>query len=296
MPTATVVASFGRRGKLEPAPGDSLPYLVRGRALRPVCGDEVRYELIGGSDRVALVTQIEPRTNALERLPPRGHRPEVLAANLTHVCVVIAPVPMPDLLLMDRFLCMAELMSSQAAVIRNKLDLGPLPDEAEKAIATLPCARFAVSARTSEGLDRLAGWLGTGTAVLVGQSGVGKSALLNALAPTARAETGALSETTGFGRHTTTAAIMHPTGGGGRLIDTPGVRTFIPAVSQARDLQDGFPELRARRGNCRFADCRHLEEPDCAVKLAVDAGAISARRYESYRRLLAEREPLNRSG
>lgn len=296
MPNAIIVASFGRRGRLELATGGPLPYLVRGRKLRPVCGDEVRYEIIEDSERFALVTRVEPRSNALERLAPRSQRPEVLAANITHVCVVIAPAPAPDLLLMDRFLCMAELMSCQAAVIRNKLDLGPLPDEAEAAVTALPYARLDVSAQAGEGLGRVANWIGNGTAVLVGQSGVGKSALLNALVPAARAETGALSTGTGFGRHTTTAAIMHRMPAGGRLIDTPGVRTFLPAVSRARDLQDGFPEIREHRGGCRFADCQHVQEPDCAVRLAMDAGTISARRYASYRRLLGELEPLDGIG
>lgn len=260
-----------------------MPFLVPGRRLRPCCGDRVRWQP-DPAEGTALVVAIEPRRNELARQPPRGARAEILAANLTHLIVVTAPEPVADPFLVDRYLCAAEVMGCEAAVVHNKSDL---PGEANlEEHGNLGYAVFRTSSRTGEGLAGLRSWLGPGTGILVGQSGVGKSSLLNALAPDADAATRAVSEASGEGRHTTTASVLHRLPGHGSLVDTPGVRDFVPALPEPRRVMTGFREIVGLADDCRFADCLHRNEPGCAVHEAVASGAVVERRYDSYRRLL----------
>jgi ribosome biogenesis GTPase len=189
----------------------------------------------------------------------------------------------------DRYLCTGELMGCRLLLASNKSDLA----EHEHNHVTMlrdyehigyPC--LSVSAQTDRGIDTLHETLHDQTGILVGQSGVGKSSLINRLVPDADIAVGAISNSTQEGIHTTTASAMHDLPGGGRLIDTPGVRDFIPAIPEPKFVQAGFPDILAATDQCRFNDCRHLREPDCGVKRAVQNGTITQRRYESYKRLL----------
>jgi ribosome biogenesis GTPase len=281
---ALVVAAHGRRGRLEDDRGRVHPYVVRGRQMRIVCGDRVTWER-GQSDEVT-VTDIEPRENSLRRLDPGRKSTEILAANLTLVAVVCAIEPRPDWYVIDRYLCAAAHMKSRPVLVANKCELG-LPDpQALKVYADASYPVLEVSAQTGQGIDNLRNCFAGETGILVGQSGVGKSSLINRLSPGTGVSTQRLTAGTGEGRHTTTASVMHALPDGGRLIDAPGVRDFLPAIDDDRSVQLGFAEILAAAEDCRFADCRHLREPGCAVKAAVEAGTIDDRRYESYRRLL----------
>lgn len=281
-PAGLVVAAHGRRGILE-AGGARLRFMVKGRRLRVACGDRVRFESPPGSDE-RLVTAIEPRANALARSAERGED-EIIAANLTRLIAVCAPRPEPDWVLMDRYACAAELLGCRPIALWNKCDLGHGSAPALGEYRQLGYAVLEVSTRTGAGLAELRTLMDHETSVFVGQSGVGKSSLINALVPGAEATTGELSAAHRVGTHTTTAALMYAVGTDGKLIDTPGVRDFVPAVT-ARRVDAGFPELRALAAGCRFADCSHLHEPGCAVKSALEAGALSVRRYASYARLM----------
>jgi ribosome biogenesis GTPase len=281
-PAATVVAAHGRRGVVE-VDGTRRAYLVKGRRLRVVCGDRVICEQPPGSEEL-LVTAIAPRKNALARSAERDGEEEILAANLTQVVAVCASRPEPDLFLLDRYLCAVELMGCRAALAWNKADLGLPPPPALAAYRDLGYPVITLSAHSSAGLPALQALLAGNTSVLVGQSGVGKSSLINALAPGAQATIGELSAAGLTGTHTTTASLMYALDGGGRLIDTPGVRDFVPALGTQR-LDRGFPEIARLAASCRFADCSHRHEPGCAVKSALAAGGIPARRYASYERL-----------
>jgi ribosome biogenesis GTPase len=275
---ALVVAAYGRRGLLETADGTRLPCLVASRRLRFVCGDRVTWQ--PGAEGIALIQDIAPRSGLLERQTERAGAPEPVAANLTHVLVLLAPRPAPDLELADRYLAAATLMGAAGAVAWNKAELEE-PPTALDAYARAGHPVFKLSARAGTGIDTLLAWIGTGTAVVVGQSGVGKSSLLNRLAPEAAGTTGELSASTGEGRHTTTATVMFRVGAGW-LADTPGVRDFVPAVPEPHHVRDGFLELRALAPSCRFADCSHRHEPGCRVLASVATGEVDRRRYESY--------------
>jgi ribosome biogenesis GTPase len=202
------------------------------------------------------------------------------------VLVVVAPEPAPDAVLVDRYLVMVEQAGLDAAIVANKVDLG---DSGEAGLlagfidAGYPL--YSCSARSGTGLDDLRDKTADRVTLLVGQSGVGKSSLLNALVPDLELQTGELSTATGEGRHTTTATTRYRLPGGGALVDSPGVREFWLPHMAGSDLAAGFREIRQHAGECRFRDCAHLKEPDCAVLAALAAGRISERRYNSYRQL-----------
>ncbi|MGB5209081.1 MAG: ribosome small subunit-dependent GTPase A [Gammaproteobacteria bacterium] len=290
-----VVAAFGRHVLVEDTQGERHRCMIAGRRLRPVCGDQVRWARPADQSNSLLVA-IEPRKNELARPSRRGQK-EVLAANIDQLMIVVAAVPQPDPFIVDRYLAAAELMDASACVVLNKCEL----EGAEVAIdlkefeqAGYPT--FFVSAETGESLDRLADSLRRRTSIFVGQSGVGKSSLLNALMPGLELAVDQVSSATGEGKHTTTASVLHHLKGGGEIIDSPGVRDFSPPTMDTKTVAQGFREISQRSADCRFSDCMHLKEPDCAIKQAVDAGKITARRYESYRRLVRLMEQLGERG
>lgn len=281
---AQVIACHGRLLRLRLADGSEMPARALRRDEAIVCGDEVSYGLDVQHGELR-ITRVLPRRTALYRSSARGEG-ELIAANLTLLVVVIAPVPQPDLFVLDRYLAAAHCAQLRALIVLNKseLDLGER-DRAE--LTALQAGGYAVlrcSARLGTGLSELTTSLRGECALLVGQSGVGKSSLLAALIPGSIARVGELVRRE-EGRHTTTTARMYQLQDGGALIDSPGVRDFAPAIARLKAPAFGFIEIEQLAPQCRFADCRHLQEPDCAVRAAVAAGQLSARRYESYRRL-----------
>lgn len=283
--TGCVVESYGRRVVVERAGGAQVTCKLKRRGLDLVAGDEVRIDFSPGDDEWT-VTERLPRRNVLCRSDSRG-RSESLAANLDQLGVVVAPRPACDPFIVDRYLAGALYGGIASLLIVNKQDL---PAEAGdlsfiEPYRALGLPVVAVSAHTRTGLDALIGQLSGRRSLLAGQSGVGKSSLLNALAGEAVRATGRLSEGSGEGRHTTVSSAILRTPWG-EIADSPGVRDYAPPVVPLREVQLGFVEIAARAHECRFLDCLHLREPQCAVQAAVQAGAIDSRRFESYRRLL----------
>jgi ribosome biogenesis GTPase / thiamine phosphate phosphatase len=286
--TGTVLASFGR-GVLVSSGDELLRCALLGRKLRPVCGDRVSWSLSPAADGPA-VESIEARRNLIERIDARG-RAEPVAANIDRLAVVVAPEPAPDWFLVDRYCAAALLKDIEALLIANKSDLGfgsLLPEL--NVYRQLGVACVEVACTPAAGLGALRAAL-SGVTLLVGQSGVGKSSLVNALVPDAAAITAELTREV-EGRHTTTTARWYALGGRSAIMDAPGVRDFAPPAHLVRAAERGFAEIHAQSHHCRFNDCRHFEEPGCAVRQAVEALKISARRYESYRRLARLYEEL----
>ena len=280
--SGTVLASFGR-GALVQAGDEILRCGLLGRKLRVVCGDRVAWVHPSTADGPS-VESVERRRNLIERIDARG-RAEAVAANIDRLAIVVAPEPTPDWFLVDRYWAGAALKDLDAQLIVNKSDLGTEPMQAqlnEYRNLRLPCIE--VSTISGAGLADLKLLFAGKVTLLVGQSGVGKSSLVNAMAPAATAQTAQLTRDA-EGRHTTTTARWYVMGTDEALIDAPGVRDFAPPASLLRAAERGFVEVLERSANCRFKDCRHMEEPGCAVRSAVLNGHVAARRYESYRRL-----------
>jgi len=284
--TALVVATYSRRMQLQLPDGRRVDARIKGKRIKPVCGDRVEAEPIA-DEPDWLITAICDRRNQLTRPNLRG-KVEVLAANIDRLLVMAAPSPEPDWSIVDRYLCAAELIHANAAVVFNKSDLhesesfdAALEDYLRIGYPTVRC-----SAKSGKNIEAVAALLHDGVSIIVGQSGVGKSSLINRLLQDEQQRVAAVSGKSGEGRHTTVNSAMLPLPGGGAVIDSPGVRDYAPAL-QPGEVVAGYREIAAAGQYCRFANCRHLREPGCAVKEAVDQGTISQRRYDSYRHLLA---------
>ncbi|MEO1245545.1 MAG: ribosome small subunit-dependent GTPase A [Pseudomonadota bacterium] len=292
---AQVIATFSRRMRLRLADGREVEARLKGKRQKAVCGDHVSaIPMAGESDW--LITEVHERRNALTR-PNRRGEAETLAANLHRLCVVAALKPKPDWYIVDRYLCAAELMNIDAAVLLNKVDLLDAGSDREPQrtreigdtgaeYRRLGYPFMHLSAADGSGLKELAALLDNGISILVGQSGVGKSSLINCLLSRDAQKTAALSDKRREGRHTTVNSVLLELPAGGSVVDSPGVRDYAPAIADTADIARGFREIYSNSADCRFANCTHLREPGCAVQAAVEAGSISQRRFESYRRLV----------
>jgi ribosome biogenesis GTPase / thiamine phosphate phosphatase len=290
--TGQVIAAFGRHMLVRLEGGEERRARPFGRALVVVCGDQVRCRFGEHHDELHVLEVINRRT-ALYRSNVRGMT-EPVVANLTRLLVVLAPVPVPDFFMIDRYLAAATSAGLAATLVLNKADLGIAAQAAEELAVYAACGYGTVScsAEAGQGLGELLAVLTPGTvAALVGQSGVGKSSLVRVLVPGVQIEVGDLVREE-EGRHTTTAARLYELAHGAALIDSPGVRDFAPAVDSLDERSLGFVEVERLAPGCRFADCRHMREPACAVQKAAETGEMHPRRYESYRRLRRLREEL----
>jgi len=288
-----VIAHFGVQVEVEAQDGDDAGQVFRChlRANLPtlVTGDRVVWR--PGNQGIGVIVAQLPRHSELCRPDMRGQLKPV-AANVDQIIVVFAPIPEPHANLIDRYLIAAEHAGIAPLLMLNKADL---IDEVNRAALEsllgvyrqLDYPLLEVSAHDGAGMSALRERLDGRISVFVGQSGVGKSSLVNSLLPDVDTRVGALSEQTGKGTHTTTTARLFHFPGGGDLIDSPGIREFgLGHVSRA-DVEAGFIEFRDLLGTCRFRDCRHDREPGCALLKALDDGRIQPQRMASYRHILS---------
>jgi ribosome biogenesis GTPase len=281
-----IVECYGRRVVVAPDDGsDRVQCKLRGRKLEVVAGDRVQIEPEGGSEDYVVVERL-PRRNVLLRSDSRGGE-EAIAANLDQLGVVVAGKPNCDPFVVDRYVAGASYAGIEALLVVNKRDLELSLDDLAyiESFQKLGLPVVRVSARTRAGFEELIERLRGRRTLLAGQSGVGKSSLTNALVGRDKQATGELSAGSGEGKHTTVSSSIL-TMPWGELADSPGVRDYAPPVVPLSHVQMGYREIAARAVKCRFQDCLHLREPQCAVMTAVQAGEIDPRRYESYRRLV----------
>lgn len=291
-----VVVSHGRDAVVLDDSGNRVHCRLQGRRLAVVCGDRVRWTPAQTEGGTGIIGEILPRSTELVRINLRGER-EAVAANLTQLVAVVAPVPAPDFGLCDRYLAAAEWAGLKACIAANKSDLPDaegLLDAGLDDFARLGYPVVRASKRAPDGAAALALCLAGETSVLVGQSGVGKSSLTNLLVPGVAAAVAEVTRASESGRHTTTTSSLYRLPAGGELIDSPGVRDFAPPLPEPRAVGGGYREIAAAAGGCRFRDCLHHHEPGCAVAAAAEAGTIAPRRLASYRQLLALAEEMAR--
>lgn len=283
---ARVVAGHGRRYVVETDSGERLLCLTATRGLQPVCGDHVTI----GAGAAPDILDVLPRRSLFSKADARG-RPVAVAANLDLVLIVLAPIPVPELFLMDKYLASIEGMGITAGIVLNKMDLVDEEDDGGLGrrldyLNKLGYPVYRVSTRDGTGMEALAAALKDHDSLLVGQSGVGKSSLLNTLVPDAGHRIDELSAATDEGRHTTTRTTLHPLPGGGTLLDSPGVRDLELTDRDPAHVGPLFRDIREASARCRFANCLHLQEPGCAVKEDVEQGKIPQSRYTSYKWLM----------
>lgn len=291
---ALVIATFGRHLLVRESDGRERQSRPFGRGLLVVCGDTVRCRESPRNGEVH-VLELSSRRNALYRSNARGAS-EPVVANLSQLLVMLAPNPVPDLFVLDRYLAAATSAGIAASLVVNKSELGIDP-ALRTELDVYRAAGYewvACSAHTGSGMEALLGLCAGSVTALVGQSGVGKSSLIRKLVPDARAAVGDLVRQE-EGRHTTSVARLFDLPGGGSLIDSPGVRDFAPSIDRLDPGHLGFIEVARLAVSCRFSDCRHLREPGCAVSAAAATGALHPRRYESYRRLRRLHERLSKA-
>ncbi|MDR1058711.1 MAG: ribosome small subunit-dependent GTPase A [Treponema sp.] len=280
--------------------GEELECPLKGKVLRgaegyynPLApGDLVEVEPEGRSGR-GLILGLEKRRNSFTRFNQKGLAPQLLAANVDLVlCVTTPGAPPFRPRFLDRLLVQAERAEIPAAVLLNKADLGAEePDTAERLedYCRIGYPVLRVSARSGAGMEGLRSFIEGKCSVLAGQSGVGKSSLIKALAPGLEIRIGALNEKYDRGNHTTTQGILLDIPGGARIIDTPGIRRFVPDGVEPGELGLYMREFAPLWGQCTYgASCSHRSEPGCKVLEAVDAGVIHEDRYESFLRIREE--------
>ena len=241
------------------------------------------------------IEQLLPRRSVLLR-PGRGTLNRAVVANIDTLFVVLAVQPEPDFLLLDQYLAVCENNNIDAALILNKIDLpcSAIIEQELDYYQSLGYKFYPVSTILNQGIDSLLSILTKQSSLFAGQSGVGKSSLTNALLPDKNLRINSISATTGHGRHTTTAATLYHLPDGGNLIDSPGVAIFGLAGLSENQIAWGYREFQPFFGQCRFNDCRHINDPDCAIRTAVEAGTIAKNRYQRFLKLLDKMPPAQR--
>lgn len=286
---ARIIARHGKTYIVEDQSSQQHQCHARSQTMEAVCGDHVHCLQQDNSHDV--IEEILPRHNQITRID-NFRRTKTLAANIDHIFIVISPIPEFSFLLIDKYLACAQANHCKASIIINKSELihqsGTDLNKLESIYKNLVENFIVTSAKLGYGINTLRKALDTETSILVGQSGVGKSSIINRLLNKNDIKVMPVSEQIQQGRHTTSNACAYPVKDSGKIIDSPGVRMFTPAFINNDELITGFAEFKTFIGRCKFNDCQHINEPGCAIRQAVNDNIIHPSRYQSYIQMTKE--------
>ncbi len=285
-----IVAAFGRQYLVRLDDGGEIPCLTRGKKSEVACGDLVEIKRTAdastgnGTGAQGVIERIAPRRSLLHRSD--AFREKLIAANVTQIIVVVAAEPSFSDELLARCLVAAFDQKLDVLIVLNKCDLPEAAAAARKRLIPYTAIGYRVlELSAKQDVTALRPFLTGHTSVLVGQSGMGKSTLINALLPDAQAATREISAALDSGKHTTTHARLYKIDETSGLIDCPGVQAFGLHHLSFGGIEQGFVEFAQYLGQCRFRDCRHAHEPGCALRNAVAEGKIAARRLELFQQI-----------
>ena len=276
-----VITRYGQRQLVENEQGRVFQSVSRQNIGLSVAGDRVLFQKTKHDE--AIVTAIYPRDSELKR------QGKLIAANIDQLWLVVALEPHYEFELIDRYLIMAENSKLPIGIIVNKIELSSDEKSTTKDFLNYKSLGYDVhfvSVKNQTNLDTFKEKLVHKSHIFLGQSGVGKSSLINSLIPDLELRVSEISNKSKLGKHTTTNTTIYHIPSGGDLIDSPGVREFQLENLTELEIKNGFKEFKALSSECRFRDCRHINEPNCAVKDSLDQGKISNNRYQSYLNIL----------
>lgn len=293
-----IVAHYGRQLEVQALDGAFVGQIWRCHARTNlsvlVTGDKVRWQA-DDNTQLGVITALQPRTSLLTR-PDRYHKVKPVAANVSLIVIMFAPLPVPSPQLIDRYLVACEQANIECLLVMNKADLLTPDDPLHQLLAEYQALGYrTLTTQTDGDLSELQQYLTDQTVVFVGQSGVGKSSIINILLPDAGQRVNIISENSALGQHTTTSTRLMSLPEGGALIDSPGIREFGLWHLSAQAIRDGFVELQAFYGLCKFRNCLHRNEPGCALVEAAQQGKILPRRLASLNRLEDEAREAEKS-
>lgn len=285
-----VVAAFGKRFQVELTDKKRISCVTRGKKTDLACGDRVEIQLTDKHEGVVEGTL--PRKSLLYR--SNAFKSKMLAANVTQIIIVLATQPSFYEALLNRCLIAAEAAHIKPIIVLNKCDLAD-KDEAQKKLSLYTSLGYQVLPLSAkEDISTLRRFLQGQSSILVGQSGMGKSTIINALLPNESVRTQEVSQVLDSGKHTTTAAHLYHLNEHSQLIDSPGLQEFGLHHLSTDELEHAFIEFRPFLGKCRFNNCKHLQEPDCAITQAVAKGKVTPERFAIYKLLRTEITPDGR--
>ena len=291
MSEGTVISRYKKNALIKSTQGNEFSCVFKNKNISPLVGDKVFFS---EENNTFIIKNILPRLSEFTRIDKNGKK-EAIASNITQLAIVIAPKPKPDWFLLDKYLCTSQIKKFKTFIIFNKTDLGDLYNERLRVYKDIGYKIIYTNNKFNNDRVEILNELSGQTSVFIGQSGVGKSSIINKLVQKKTQLVGKLSEKLDAGKHTTTTSTLFTLPNKAMIIDSPGVRNYAPYFENASDILNSFVEFKKLKDKCHFSNCKHISEPNCSVKKALKNDLINKKRYESFLKIYTLLEKINSS-